>query len=377
MPAGPASAGAPDGVSWHGERVTRTSAEVRSIRAARRIRPPFLPGAVAIGVLVLGTVAACGSPSAHRARSGATPTTGDPPTVGLADIEAGPRIVFRDNARAHFGVLAMAALRDPSGPRAVTTTRCARSYAAMHRGTAETLCLSLNPHTIEYQTDVLDDQRRPVQSLPLEGIPSRARLSRDGTLAATTAFTAAGDSYVTKNFTARTYITTVGRPHSSVDLERFRLTVDGRRVAPIDRNYWGVTFSADDNRFYATVAFGGRTWLVRGDLHARTVTTVHENVECPSLSPDGRTLVYKKRYDANRQHWRLTAVDLRSQRETPLAETRSIDDQVEWLDDAHVMYEVPRSGTDAGRSDVWTVPADGTGHATLLIPLASSPAVVR
>ena len=280
---------------------------------------------------------------------GATPTTGDPPTVGLADIEAGPRIVFRDNARAHFGVLAMAALREPSGPRAVTTTRCARSYAAMHRGTAETLCLSLNPHTIEYQTDVLDDQRRPVQSLPLEGIPSRARLSRDGTLAATTAFTAAGDSYVTKNFTARTYITTVGRPHSSVDLERFRLTVDGRRVSPIDRNYWGVTFSADDNRFYATVAFGGRTWLVRGDLHARTVTTVHENVECPSLSPDGRTLVYKKRYDANRQHWRLTAVDLRSQRETPLAETRSIDDQVEWLDDAHVMYEVPRSGrTPAG-----------------------------
>lgn len=34
---------------------------------------------------------------------------------------------------------------------------------------------------------------------------------------------------------------------------------------------------------------------MRGDVTARTLTTVHRNVECPSLSPDGTRVAYKKR----------------------------------------------------------------------------------
>ena len=55
--------------------------------------------------------------------------------------------------------------------------------------------------------------------------------------------------------------------------------------------------------------------------------------------------------------------------ETPLAETRNIDDQVEWLDDENVLY--------ADGQDVWTVPSDGSGSATMFIAEALSPAVVR
>jgi hypothetical protein len=56
-------------------------------------------------------------------------------------------------------------------------------------------------------------------------------------------------------------------------------------------------------------------------------------------------------------------------RETALAETRSFDDQAEWLDDDHVVY-----GLDG---QVWVVPADGGGSPERFLRSADSPAVVR
>ena len=75
--------------------------------------------------------------------------------------------------------------------------------------------------------------------------------------------------------------------------------------------------------------------------------------------------------------WRLAVDDLATGKETLLAETRSVDDQVEWLDDSTVLYALPRSGSEATTTDVWQVPADGTGSPSVYIPQASSPAVVR
>jgi uncharacterized repeat protein (TIGR01451 family) len=54
--------------------------------------------------------------------------------------------------------------------------------------------------------------------------------------------------------------------------------------------------------------------------------------------------------------------------ETPLAETRSIDDQIMWIDDERVLY-----GDDA---DLWSVPADGSGEPRLFVSKASSPTVL-
>jgi hypothetical protein len=295
-------------------------------------------------------------------------------TTGLATIAGQPRIVFRNNARSDFGVIAMVALRDPSGPRGLTDHKCDRVAASADR----LLCLSLDRTAVTYKSELLDSDRQALTELPLGGIASRARLSADGTLAATTAFTSVGDSYASASFSTRTYISAVGsRPIRSWFLEDFALVRDGHRITPADRNYWGVTFAADDHTFYATVKFGGQTWLVRGDLTTRTVITLGSDAECPSLSPDGTRLVYKKRMGLAAGHWRLTELDLASGRETPLAETRSVDDQVAWLDNDTVLYGLPGSGGDPDIYDVWRVPADGSGTPRVLITQASSPTVVR
>jgi hypothetical protein len=62
-------------------------------------------------------------------------------------------------------------------------------------------------------------------------------------------------------------------------------------------------------------------------------------------------------------------LDLASGRETPLAETRSVDDQVEWLDDGRILYGL--------QGDIWVVPADGSGTPQVYLADALSPAVVR
>jgi Tol biopolymer transport system component len=99
-----------------------------------------------------------------------------------------------------------------------------------------------------------------------------------------------------------------------------------------------------------------------------------EDVECPSLSPDETKVAYKKRAGGPGK-WRLHVRDLRTGTEWALAEQRSVDDQVEWLDDGQVLYGLPRDGR--AQTDVWVVPADGSGQPHVLVPNAWSPAVVR
>jgi len=70
-------------------------------------------------------------------------------------------------------------------------------------------------------------------------------------------------------------------------------------------------------------------------------------------------------------------LDLATRRETLLADTRSVDDQVEWLDGTRVLYALPRTGDANGSSDVWVQPADGSGAPAVLIAGAASPSVVR
>jgi len=130
-----------------------------------------------------------------------------------------------------------------------------------------------------------------------------------------------------------------------------------------------VTFARDSDRFFATLATGGKTYLIEGSVRARTAHVIHENVECPSLSPDGTRIAFKKRGPDSANPWRLTVLDLATMRETPLAETRSVDDQAEWLDDDHVLY-----GLDGA---IWVERADGTGRPKRFMDGAGSPAVVR
>ena len=137
-----------------------------------------------------------------------------------------------------------------------------------------------------------------------------------------------------------------------------------------------MTFSRDSNSFYASLRTGGSTFLVRGHLASRTLTVLHENVECPSLSPDNRLIAFKKHVGPDPGAWRLAVLDLATMTEHLVAgETRSIDDQVEWLDDRHLLYSVPRRTTSI--ADVWIVPVDGDRPAQIFLSQAESPIVVR
>jgi hypothetical protein len=96
-------------------------------------------------------------------------------------------------------------------------------------------------------------------------------------------------------------------------------------------------------------------------------------VECPSLSPDNTRIVYKSMTASNGE-WRLRIFNVKTGADTALtSETRSVDDQVDWLDDDHVMYSLIGSNG----ADIWSLRVDGTKSPTLLMPAASSPAVVR
>ena len=331
--------------------------------------------AVLTAILVLAALGAGGyvwnvrqSQAETLAAAPAVPQGGD-----LATLRTQPHLVFRSTALGpEYGRVAVVPIAAPGGPRAFTKASCERVYATAQ----DAICLSAERGLVtKYKAQLLDNTWAPARELPLIGAPSRARLSRDGSLAATTTFVF-GDSYANPGqFSTRTVIT---RTDGAVvgDIEKFRLVVDGKTVTAVDKNLWGVTF-VDDDRFYATAASGGRTWLVEGSLSGRTVTALRGDVECPSLSPDGTRIAFKKHGDLPAGRWRLAVYDLSTRAETLLAETRSIDDQVEWLDDSTVVYGLPRETSGSASSDVWQVPADGTGAPQTLIENAWSPAVVR
>jgi hypothetical protein len=72
--------------------------------------------------------------------------------------------------------------------------------------------------------------------------------------------------------------------------------------------------------------------------------------------------------------WQLRIYDLRTGADVPLTvETRSVDDQVDWLDNEHVMYHI----TGSRGADVWVLRTDNTEAPRILRQYAYSPAVVR
>lgn len=292
------------------------------------------------------------------------------PKLAEAAVLAVPHLVVRNTALGpSYGALALVPLADPAGPRATTGLSCERVYAVRSGG----LCLNANRGVVtKYTGRLFDRGLRPTGSVTIVGAPSRTRLSPDGTLATSTVFIS-GHSYLDTGFSTVTEIVDTATGRGLGNLETWRTVKDGATYRSPDVNFWGVTFASAD-LFYATVGTKGTTYLVRGDVAARTLTVLRENAECPSVSPDGRKVAFKKASGSTTaRRWRFTVLDLATGVETPLPEARSIDDQLAWLDDEHVLYGVPRG---AGGSDVWVSPLAG-GTPRILVPDAESPAVVR
>lgn len=287
-------------------------------------------------------------------------------------MAARPHVLFRDTTSgASFGRLTMAALDAPSGERRSVALTCERVSFAGGRG----LCLHLQRGVFNsYTALVLDRNLKPGATIKLGGLPSRTRTSADGRVGAITVFVL-GDDYAAA-FSTRTTLVDLAGGDEIGELEQFSTWRDGTRFKEVDFNFWGVTFAKDGNTFYAALRTGGKTFLVRGDLALRKLTVMRENVECPAISPDNRLLAYKKRIGPSPDSWRIHVLDLQTNAERVVAaETRYIDDQVEWLDDRHVLYAIPRRTT--ATSDVWVAPIDGAEPSRILLPQAESPIVVR
>ncbi|GAA3458426.1 PD40 domain-containing protein [Saccharothrix longispora] len=255
-------------------------------------------------------------------------------------------------------------LADPSA-RSATDQACQRFY----RAAGTTVCLKLAGPGPTYAAEI-SRAGEVVRTVPLPGIPSRAKVSGSGQVVSWTSFVT-GDSYsVPGGFSTRTGFFDLRSGELVESLEGFAADVEGRPRTAQDVNYWGLTVGADDRTFYATLASGGLTWLVKGDLVDRGVRSLRRDAECPSLSPDGTKVAYKKRI-GRLGPWDLAVLDLATGTELRLPGTAGVDDQATWLDaDRLAFAAVPK---DAKQAAVHLVPADGSAPATVLVPDATSP----
>jgi hypothetical protein len=295
-------------------------------------------------------------------------------TKVLVETRRASYVAFRNmRPGATYGRLAFASL-EPSADRIVTSFPCHRVHFSDKVG----ICLAIETDPAGFRGYLLDDDLRVTQTLDLPGLPSRTRMARNGRFAAYTSFVA-GDSYLASGLSTRTRIVKVPSGEDVADLESFAVLRGGKEIYAADFNFWGVTFTRDPNRIYATLGTGGRILLVEGDVAARTMRVVAEDIECPSLSPDEKHIAFKKRFGSGFDAWWQPAVvDLATMTVRQLPESKHIDDQIEWLDDGHILYAVGHStSATVRRSDIWKIAVDGASSSSIFLADAESPAVVR
>jgi hypothetical protein len=309
---------------------------------------------IAAGVAAMALVVAAGTVyvvSTVRSQRAATAAPGAAVAGGLTFVDNGGG----QNLVSHLA---------PDGSRSADQLKCLRVYTA--GGT--TVCLRMGLPGA-YTAAVFDKSGTEVRSVALPGTPSRARVSASGDIVSWTVFVT-GDSYLAPGgFSTRTGILDLRTGALIETLEGFATTVEGKPDERTNENYWGVTFTDDDNAFYATLGSGSDTWLIKGDLAARTLTTVRRSAECPSLSPDGKRVAYKKR-GGRLGGWQLVVMDLATQQETELPGSDGVDDQAAWIDNDTLAYAKPPRG---GVPTIYASPADGSADARVLVEAASSP----
>jgi hypothetical protein len=266
-----------------------------------------------------------------------------------------------------WGRLVLVSAEAPGEGVFTTALSCQRAHMAGGRGS----CLQQDQASSKYFQEIFDDTFTVRHRVSLTGVPSRTRVSPDGRWAAATVFEH-GHSYAEEGFSTRTTIveTASGRIHA--DLEQFQVERDGKRFKAPDFNFWGVTFAPDSDTFYATLSSARVNYLVVGQVATRKARVVRTGVECPSLSPDGTQIAYK--HLVARDAWQLRLFDLQTGTERDLSsETRSLDDQVDWLDDRHVIYQM----VGPGGANVWSLETSGKASPRLLVERAFSPSVIR
>ena len=331
----------------------------------------FIALCVVCVAVAIGYVALAGGREPRKQDAAGAVEAGAPTPSALL---AKPHILMRDMASGQAGYAGLVPSEKPDGQRAVTDLACSRIYMAGGNG----ICLSdrgdiLNPYKVVFFGPDFKERA----SSPLPGVPSRARVSADGKYGASTVFVT-GDSYAPGAFSTRTSVWEMATGAHLVDLEQFGVWQNGKQLQSPDHNFWGITFDpADSGRFYATLGTQGHTYLVSGEFAAKKVTVLRDGVECPSISPDGTRIAFKQRTSAGGADlptWQPAVLDIATLKDHALPETRTVDDQIEWLDNSTVVYSVD---TGIGAPNLYATAADASGTPRLFIADADSPSVSR
>ena len=323
--------------------------------------------------IALGVYVAIRAIRARSPRSASSAEVADAAQAQRA-LATRPHVLFRDlriEPSDAFGRLGASALDAPDA-RLDATTPCmrvhfARAASSERRG----LCFEADVAPDEHGSTAilrgLDATWTPTWSRPMNGIPSRLRASPHGKIGAATIFVT-GHSYDDETMSTQTLIIDLATGEPIADLETFDIRRGDEKLGD-GVNLWGVTFADDDDTFYVTVARAETTWLAKGSVSSRTLRTLRENVECPSLSPDQRTIAFKKR-GVDRTDAHLFTLDLATLEDRAIpGETRVIDDQAEWLDGRTILYKY---GT-----EVWAASITPSAPPRVFLERASSPAIVE
>ena len=316
---------------------------------------------------VLGIVNAIGlAPAPPPARAAALQTAKRP--------RRARRIYFRYNGvDADYGKLAAVDSGDFSHHRFIDGFSCEMiAFAAGHG-----ICLTAERGAITtYAAKLFDDTFRNAVTVPLPGIPHRCRVSPDGKTAAVTVITS---GHCSRHFVTETMLLDTATAKILTNLEKFMVSRDGLPFKAADFSFWGLTFTPDSKGFYGTLNTNGVSYLIKGDIAAQTASVLRDNVQSPSLSPDGALIAFNKPLTVNNKaSWKLAVLDAATMKETLLAETRSVDDQLQWLDKRHVLYAISENpGGSSASTDVRLAGVDGKSAPELFLAKAYSPAVAR
>ena len=280
-----------------------------------------------------------------------------------------PFVMFRSLARdAEHGRTVVLGL-SPGGSRIVGPLSCTRLHYAGGRG----VCAMSEPQEgVDAQAAYVFDHRlAPLVRIALDGVATRVRVAPTGDLGAITTYTSdrgANDRPVTNSIAVDLRSGAV-----VADLSEFQIEDAGGAPIHGPVTVSGLAFERDGRRFFATLVSDGEPRLVAGSIGERRLTVLRTGVANEALSPDGRRLVVKKLF-AERGYWQLAIIDLATWMEHDLPQgPRSVDDQVEWLDNEHVMFH----DDDGDTTSVWIMPADGGSGPQVLVKDAYSGAAQR
>ena len=338
----------------------------------KRVRP-LLPALL----LLIAVLAAAGFALAsivgftQRANTPVLNSAASPPE-GLPSIPLENVVVFKDTrASGDYGKVAWISLDALQGERTSTGLSCDRVY----RTGGMLSCLSVNRGMkTTYESDVYSVGGQRLASTPLAGEPSRTRVSATGMVGVTAFIT--GESYENVGFSTQTTIKSPGGKDFG-NIQDFTLKIGEKTLTAEDRNLWGVTFAKDGNTFFATAASGKQTWLMRGSLVEKTMTALSENAECPSISPNGKMIAYKKRRtDSVPAHWDIAVQDLAKGTEQLYPLEAGFDDQLEWLDSSTLLFGIARP-ENPGDADIYSLALRDGAVPELFLEHAWSPSIQR